>query len=167
VEGPAPEHPDAAALSDAEALEVFRSEGVDQMFGEIKASLHDFGVDFDVYFHENDLHESGAVERAIGRLDELGKMYEQDGARWLRTSDYGDDKDRVVIRSDGRMTYIAADIAYHRRKFLRGFELLVNLWGPDHHGYIARIKAAVQAMGYPADALQIRILQLCTLKRGT
>lgn len=159
-------HPDAAALPDAEALEVFRSEGVDQMFGEIKASLHDFGVDFDVYFHENDLHESGAVERAIARLDELGKMYEQDGARWLRTSDYGDDKDRVVVKSDGQPAYISGDLAYYLDKRERGFDRCLIMLGADHHGYVSRMLAMCAAFGdEPGVNLELLIGQMVNLLR--
>ena len=99
-------------------------------------------------------------------LVEKGFLVESEGAWWLKSTAFGDDKDRVVIRSDGRLTYIAADIAYHRKKFERGFNLLVNLWGPDHHGYIPRLKAAVQALGFSPEELHILIVQLCTLKRG-
>ena len=126
------------------------------MFTEIKKSLHDFGVDFDVYFHENDLHESGAVDRAIARLDELGMMYEQDGARWLRTSDFGDDKDRVVIKSDGEPAYISGDLAYYLDKRERGFDRCLIMLGADHHGYVVADDGDVRrvrrhAQGQPRD----------------
>ncbi|RYY51856.1 MAG: arginine--tRNA ligase [Actinomycetales bacterium] len=159
-------HPDAASLPDAEAVELFRAEGVDQMFAEIKASLHDFGVDFDVYFHENDLHESGAVDRAIARLDELGKMYERDGARWLRTSDFGDDKDRVVVKSDGQAAYISGDLAYYLDKRERGFDRCLIMLGADHHGYVSRMLAMCAAFGdEPGVNLELLIGQMVNLLR--
>lgn len=157
-------HPGAAELPDAEATETFRAEGVERMFGEIKQSLHDFGVDFDVYFHENDLHDSGAVDRAIGRLEELGKMYERDGARWLRTSDYGDDKDRVVIKSDGEPAYISGDLAYYLDKRERGFDRAIIMLGADHHGYVSRMMAMCAAFGdEPGVNLEILIGQMVNL----
>ena len=157
-------HPGAAELPDAEATETFRAEGVERMFGEIKQSLHDFGVDFDVYFHENDLHDSGAVDRAITRLDELGKMYERDGARWLRTSDYGDDKDRVVIKSDGEPAYISGDLAYYLDKRERGFDRAIIMLGADHHGYVSRMMAMCAAFGdEPGVNLEILIGQMVNL----
>ena len=157
-------HPGAAELPDAEATETFRAEGVERMFGEIKQSLHDFGVDFDVYFHENDLHDSGAVDRAIGRLEELGKMYERDGARWLRTSDYGDDKDRVVNKSDGEPAYISGDLAYYLDKRERGFDRAIIMLGADHHGYVSRMMAMCAAFGdEPGVNLEILIGQMVNL----
>ena len=132
----------------------------------IHSELDRFGVKFGPWFPQSSLNRLGYLNRTLGILKKRGYLYLQEGAWWLKSTAFGDDKDRVVIRSDGRLTYIAADIAYHRRKFQRGFELLVNLWGPDHHGYIARIKAAIQGLGYSADALEVKIVQLCTLKRG-
>ncbi|MRK01060.1 arginine--tRNA ligase [Aeromicrobium sp. S22] len=159
-------HPDAASLPDAEALETFRAEGVDQMFGEIKRSLHEFGVDFDVYFHENDLHESGAVERAIARLEELGMMYESEGAHWLKTSKFGDDKDRVVIKSDGQPAYISGDLAYYLDKRERGFDRCIIMLGADHHGYVSRMLAMCAAFGdTPEVNLEILIGQMVNLVR--
>jgi len=159
-------HPDAADRPDDEALELFRSEGVELMFAEIKASLHDFGVDFDVYFHENHLHESGAVDRAIARLTELGKMYESDGALWLRTSEYGDDKDRVVIKSDGQPAYISGDLAYYLDKRERGFDRAIIMLGADHHGYVSRMMAMCAAFGdEPGVNLEILIGQMVNLLR--
>src|SRR5262249_4572030 len=133
--------PDVLDRPSDEAQEIFRSRGVDLMFDEIKQSLHDFGVDFDVYFHENHLHESGAVERAVARLREMGHIYENDGAVWLRTTDFGDDKDRVVIKSDGVPAYISGDLAYYLDKRERGFDRLIIMLGADHHGYVARMMA--------------------------
>lgn len=156
--------PGAAELPDDEALETFRAEGVDLMFGEIKQSLHDFGVDFDVYFHENDLHESGAVDRAIARLRELGMMYEQDNATWLKTSEFGDDKDRVVIKSDGQPAYISGDLAYYLDKRERGFDRCLIMLGADHHGYVSRMMAMCAAFGdTPKVNLELLIGQLVNL----
>jgi arginyl-tRNA synthetase len=151
-------------LPDPEALERFSTIGVDLMFTEIKASLRDFGVEFDVYFHENDLHESGAVDRAIARLTELGVMYEKSGATWLRTTDYGDDKDRVVIKSDGKSAYISGDLAYYLNKRERGFDRVFIMLGADHHGYVSRMMAMCAAFGdTPHENLEIMIGQLVNL----
>ena len=151
-------------LPDPEAQELFRTVGVDLMFTEIKATLHDFGVEFDVYFHENTLHESGAVERAVARLTELGVMYEKDGATWLRTTDYGDDKDRVVIKSDGQPAYISGDLAYYLNKRERGFDRAFIMLDADHHGYVSRMMAMCAAFGdTPHENLEILIGQMVNL----
>nr|WP_276581946.1 arginine--tRNA ligase [Cellulomonas sp. RIT-PI-Y] len=155
---------DPRELPDAEAQEVFRSRGVDLMFDEIKKALHDFGVDFDVYFHEDSLHESGAVERAVARLRELGHIFEADGAVWLRTTDFGDDKDRVIVKSDGDAAYIAGDLAYYLDKRERGFDRAILMLGADHHGYIGRMMAACAAFGdVPGVNLEILIGQMVNL----
>jgi arginyl-tRNA synthetase len=157
---------DLSALPPDEAEDVFRSVGVTLMFGDIKASLHDFGVDFDVYFHEDSLHESGAVERAVARLRELGHIYEQDGAIWLRTTEFGDDKDRVVIKSDGEGAYISGDLAYYLNKRERGFERNLIMLGADHHGYLKRLMAMTAAFGdEPFVNLEILIGQMVNLVR--
>jgi arginyl-tRNA synthetase len=143
-----------------EAQEVFRREGVERMFAEIKASLREFRVDFDVYFLESSLHESGAVEKSVEQLKQNGRLYFADGAWWLRSTDYGDDKDRVVIKSDGKPAYIAADIAYFADKRARGFDLCVFLLGADHHGYQARLKAAAAALGDTPDVIEVLIGQI-------
>jgi arginyl-tRNA synthetase len=157
---------DLSALRPEEAEDVFRSVGVTLMFGDIKASLHDFGVDFDVYFHEDSLHESGAVERAVARLRELGHIYEQDGAIWLRTTEFGDDKDRVVIKSDGEGAYISGDLAYYLNKRERGFERNLIMLGADHHGYLKRLMAMTAAFGdEPFVNLEILIGQMVNLVR--
>ncbi|KAA9111137.1 arginine--tRNA ligase [Microbacterium rhizomatis] len=157
---------DLAALSPEDRQEVFRSMGVAFMFDEIKASLHDFGVDFDVYFHENDLHDSGAVERAVTRLRDLGHIYESDGAIWLRTTEFGDDKDRVVIKSDGQPAYISGDLAYYLDKRERGFNRCIIMLGADHHGYVRRLMAMTAAFGdEPGVNLQILIGQMVNLVR--
>jgi len=155
---------DVKDLPRDEAQEVFRREGVDFMFADIKTSLHDFGVDFDVYFHENALHESKAVERAIERLRSAGVMYEAEGAEWLRTTDFGDDRDRVVIKSDGEPAYIAGDLAYYLDKRERGFERNLIMLGADHHGYVGRMMAMCAAFGdEPGKNLEILIGQMVNL----
>ncbi|MBW4031870.1 MAG: arginine--tRNA ligase [Acidobacteria bacterium] len=157
---------DLDSLPPAELQETFRAVGIELMFGDIKASLHDFGVDFDVYFHENDLHASGAVERAVARLRELGHIYEADGATWLRTTEFGDDKDRVVIKSDGEAAYISGDLAYYLNKRERGFERNLILLGADHHGYVQRLMAMTAAFGdVPYVNLEILIGQMVNLVR--
>jgi len=156
--------PGILELADPQAQERFRALGVDLMFTEIKASLHDFGVEFDVYFHENDLHESGAVQRAVARLSELGVMYQKSGALWLRTTDYGDDKDRVVIKSNGEPAYISGDLAYYLNKRERGFDRVFIMLGADHHGYVSRMMAMCAAFGdTPHENLEIMIGQMVNL----
>ncbi len=158
------QHPDAASLPDAEATETFRATGVELMFGEIRESLEDFGVDFDVFFHENSLYESGAVQKAIERLRGLGHIYEQDGAIWLRSTTFGDDRDRVVIKSDGEAAYIAGDLAYYLDKRERGFDRAIYMLGADHHGYVPRMMALCAAFGdVPGVNLEILIGQLVNL----
>lgn len=156
--------PDPRTLPTDQANEAFRARGVELMFGEIKQSLHDFGVDFDVYFHEDLLHKSGAVDHAVARLRELGHIFEADGAVWLRTTTFGDDRDRVVIRSNGEAAYIAGDIAYYLDKRERGFDRVVIMLGADHHGYIGRMMAICAAFGdTPGVNLEILIGQLVNL----
>jgi len=156
--------PDVKELADAQAQEVFREVGVDMMFDEIKKSLHDFGVEFDVYFHEKSLHDSGAVERAIERLTEMGNTYEADGALWLRTEQYGDDKDRVIIRSNGTPAYISGDLGYYLDKRERGFDRCFIMLGADHHGYVGRMNAMCSAFGdEPGKNLEILIGQMVNL----
>jgi arginyl-tRNA synthetase len=158
--------PDVLDLPDDEAQEVFRAEGVELMFTEIKQSLHDFGVDFDVYFHEDDLHTSGAVQKAVDRLTELGNTYEKDGALWLATEKFGDDKDRVVIKSDGHGSYLSGDLAYYLDKRSRGFDRCFIMLGADHHGYVNRLMAMCAAFGdTPHVNLEILIGQLVNLVR--
>ena len=157
---------DILSLPDIEAQEAFRAAGVDLMFGEIRESLHDFGVDFDVYFHENSLYESGAVEKAISRLRELGHIFEEDGAIWLRSTTFGDDRDRVVIKSDGEAAYIAGDLAYYLDKRERGFDRCIYMLGADHHGYVPRMMALCAAFGdEPGKNLEILIGQMVNLMR--
>jgi arginyl-tRNA synthetase len=157
---------DLLSLSDIEAQEAFRAAGVELMFAEIRQSLHDFGVDFDVYFHENSLYESGAVEKAIARLRELGHIFEADGATWLRSSELGDDRDRVIIKSDGEAAYIAGDLAYYLDKRARGADRCIYMLGADHHGYVPRMMAMCAAFGdVPGTNLEIMIGQLVNLVR--
>jgi arginyl-tRNA synthetase len=157
--------PDALSLPDDEMRETFRAIGVDLMFTHIKQSLHDFGTDFDVYTHEDSMHSSGRVEQAIAKLREAGSIYENDGAVWLRTTDFGDDKDRVVIKSDGQPAYVAADIAYYLDKRQRGFDLCILMLGADHHGYIARLKAVAAALGEDPATVEVLIGQMVNLVR--
>lgn len=160
------QRPDVKDLDDEQAQEVFRAVGVDMMFGEIKQSLHDFGVDFDVYFHEDELHKSGAVDRAVARLGELGNTYEQDGALWLATERFGDDKDRVIIKSDGQGAYLSGDLAYYLNKRERGFDRCLIMLGADHHGYVGRMMAMCAAFGdVPGQNLEILIGQMVNLVR--
>lgn len=157
--------PAALDLPDAEMHETFREVGVDLMFSHIKESLHEFGTDFDVYTHEDSMHTSGRVDQAIARLRESGNIYEKDGASWLRTSAFGDDKDRVVIKSDGKPAYIAGDLAYYLDKRERGFDLCIYMLGADHHGYIARLKAAAAAFGDDPATVEVLIGQMVNLVR--
>jgi arginyl-tRNA synthetase len=155
---------DILALPDDEAQEKFRAAGVELMFQEIRESLHDFGVDFDVYFHENSLYESGAVQKAIDRLRTLGHIFEEDGATWLRSSSFGDDRDRVIIKSDGDAAYIAGDLAYYLDKRSRGFDQCIYMLGADHHGYVPRMMAMCAAFGdEPGKNLEILIGQMVNL----
>jgi arginyl-tRNA synthetase len=157
--------PDWTDNDDATVQEIFRSHGVELMFAHIKRTLAEFGTEFDVYFHENALFDSGAVDKAIATLKENGNLYEADGAWWLRSSEFGDDKDRVVIKSDGNAAYIAGDIAYIADKIDRGHNLCIYMLGADHHGYIARLKAAASALGYDADQVEVLIGQMVNLVR--
>ena len=158
-------NPSALEGTADEVQENFRAEGVEMMFAQIKQSLHEFGVDFDVYFHENSLFESGAVDTALDKLKAEGHLYEAENAWWLKSTDYGDSKDRVVVKSDGNAAYIAGDIAYVADKFDRGHDLNIYMLGADHHGYVPRLKAAAAALGYDADAVEVLIGQLVNLLR--
>lgn len=153
------------ALTGPDAQETFREIGVDLMFTHIKKSLHEFGTDFDVFTHEDSMHTSGRVEQAIERLRANGNIYEKDGATWLRTSSYGDDKDRVVIKSDGKPAYIAGDLAYYLDKRERGFNLCIYMLGADHHGYIGRLKAVAAALGEDPATVEVLIGQMVNLVR--
>ncbi len=138
----------------------------DLLLAQQQKTLERIRCHFDEFFPETRLHQEGAIQKAVDVLKEKGYLYEQDGALWLKSTDFGDDKDRVVIRENGLPTYLAADIAYHWNKLVRGYDKLINIFGADHHGYVARMKAAVQALGYPADKLEIIIGQLVSLYRA-
>ncbi len=159
-------HPELAGLDDEAALPIFARAGVDLMFADIKQTLHAFRTDFDVYFHEDSLHSSGAVTAAVSRLQNSGHLYQKDGAWWLRSTEYGDDKDRVVIKSDGNPAYIAGDLAYFLDKRSRGFDLCIYMLGADHHGYISRLKAAAAAFGDDPDVVEVLIGQMVNLVSG-
>ncbi|WP_460667699.1 arginine--tRNA ligase [Kocuria himachalensis] len=150
-------------LESGDPQEAFRAAGVELMFAEIKSSLHDFGVDFDVYFHEQSLFDQGAVEKLLEQLKTSGALYFADGAWWLRSSAYGDDKDRVVVKSDGQAAYIAGDIAYFKDKRDRGADLCIYMLGADHHGYVARLKAAAAALGDAPERVEVLIGQMVNL----
>ncbi len=147
-------------------LRLFTTMAEKAMIAAQKADLKAFGIEFDNWFSERSLHESGKVREAIKKLEDLGAAYPHDGAVWLKSSAFGDDKDRPLVRTNGQPTYIAADTAYHANKFDRGFNKLIDIWGPDHHGYMARTKAAVKALGYPAESLDILIYQAVRLFSG-
>ncbi len=154
-----------AGRDDEETLEFFRRFAVREMIALIDRDLRNYGVGFDVWARESSLYAEGKVERAIKLLREHGYIYEQEGAVWFRSSALGDEKDRVVVRSNGDMTYFAGDIAYHMDKHERGFERAINIWGADHHGYVARVKAAVRALGYPEDFLECLVHQMVSFVR--
>lgn len=152
-------------VDEKQRLSRFKALALAEKLAALKADLAAFHVTFDVWFSELTLHQNHAIEKVCTLLQENGNMYEQEGALWLKSSAYGDDKDRVVIRENGVPTYLAADIAYHQNKFLRGFDKVINIWGADHHGYICRVKAAVQALGYNPDNLEVLLLQMVNLFR--
>ena len=141
-------------------VELCSAFGLDMMMDEIREDLRSMGVEFDLWFSERSLYEKSLVDKLIEELKERGYVYEAEGALWLRTSEFGDDKDRVLRKSDGTYTYFASDIAYHWDKFRRGFEKVVNLWGADHHGYIPRVKASLRMLGIPEDWLEVYLIQM-------
>ena len=149
-----------------DSFPVFQSHAADTILDGIREDLLLFGVNFDVWFSEKSLYENGLVESALEFLKERGQAYDKDGALWFRTTAFGDDKDRVLVRSNGVTTYFASDVAYHKEKFDRGFDLVIDVWGADHHGYVPRMKAAVEALGKDREALQILLIQFVNLLRG-
>ncbi len=149
-----------ANVDPTESYAFFRSYGLKAELNKLKSDLKEYRVEFDVWTSEQDIRNRGLVEKALATLKEKGYTYEQDGALYLRTSDLGDDKDRVLIKSDGSYTYFTPDIAYHLDKLDRGFDELVDLFGADHHGYIPRLKAGIQALGYPSEKLNVDIIQM-------
>ena len=141
--------------------------GLDQILGEIRKDLADFGTEYDEWFSERSLMESGMVEKAIAELKEAEMLYQQDGAWWFKSTAFGDEKDRVVVRDNGQTTYFASDIAYHLNKFQRGFDKVIDIWGSDHHGYIPRVKASLSAMKQKVDKLEVLLVQFAVLYRGS
>ncbi|MBH0168942.1 arginine--tRNA ligase [Fictibacillus sp. 18YEL24] len=148
---------------ESERVSFFREYGLTRELEKLKADLAEFRVDFDVWFSETSLYKNGKIDAALEKLKAKGVVYEEEGATWFRTTDYDDDKNRVLIKNDGSYTYLTPDIAYHNDKFERGFEKLINIWGADHHGYIPRMKAAIQALGYDKEQLDVMIIQLVSL----
>jgi len=159
-------HDKALAAPNDKNISFFRDFGIKYIMAGIRKDLSDFSVRFDSYYSQHKLSRSGKVEKALTELKEKGFLYEKDGALWFSSTRFGDDKDRVLRKNDGSYTYITPDIAYHEDKFNRGFDMLIDLWGPDHHGYVSRIKAACQAMDKDKDLLSILIIQLVTLSRS-
>ena len=140
--------------------------GIESILGGIKSDLSEFGVVFEKWFSEQSLIDTGLSESCISKLKESQKVYEKDGALWFKTTNYGDEKDRVVVRDNGNHTYFASDIAYHFDKFERGYDKIINVWGADHHGYISRVKASIDALGHSPDKLEILLVQFANLYRG-
>lgn len=160
--------PGLTSLSDAEGQDRCFAYGMQTILDGIKEDLREFRVEHQVWFSERSLVERGAVEETFERLKKAGLSFEKDGALWFRTTDFGDDKDRVLRKSDGSLTYFASDIAYHDDKYRRGFDRVVDVWGADHHGYVPRMKAAVQAVGRKAEDLDVVLIQLVNLlENGT
>jgi len=165
----------AAELVDAVGAELvdtpdrrdrIREWGLERAMRDTEETLELARIPFDVWFSEKTLHASGAVSRSIDVLRERGHVYDADGAVWFRTTEFGDEKDRVLVKSDGAFTYLAPDVAYHHDKYARGFDRVINVWGADHHGYVTRMKAAVEAMGHSPDRLEILINQMVNLNRA-
>lgn len=150
----------------ADGFELFFKRALDSILDDIRQDLSEFGIDYDTWYSERSLFDSDKIEKAIDKLKASGDVYEKGGAWWFRTTDYGDEKDRVVVRDNGQPTYFASDIAYHQDKLDRGFDLAINVWGSDHHGYIPRVKAALQALGLDKDKLKVLLVQFAVLYRG-
>ncbi len=148
-----------------EDLEFFKKVAVDYLLNIIKTDLSNFGVTFDVWTSEKSIRAKGRIEESLKILDEKGLVYKKDNATWLKTTVYGDDKDRVLIKTDGSYTYLVPDIAYHLDKFDRGFDYLLDVFGADHHSYVSRLKASIEALGYDKDKLEVRLLQMVRLLR--
>ena len=159
-------HPEIKDYSDEERLKTFRQLGVDYEMEKLKKDLSDFNVHFDNWFSETSLYENGAIKNTLSKMKELGYTYEADGATWLRTSDFKDDKDRVLIKKDGNYTYFTPDTAYHYNKINRGNDILIDLMGADHHGYINRLKASLETFGVDSDRLEIQIMQMVRLMQN-
>ena len=153
-------------LPEAERRELMKNYALKEKVAGIRCSLENVGVVFDNWFSEQSLHDAGSVHEVVDILREKGVVYEKDGAQWLRATDWGEEKDEVLVRSNGTPTYFAADIAYHRDKFERGYKRLINIWGADHHGHVARLKGAMTALGYDGDDITVILMQLVRLYRG-
>jgi len=153
-------------LDTHEAIDLLSEQGKDKMLKEMEEDLADFRVHFDLWYKESDLYSSGKIDHAIELIEKRGLLFEEDGALWIRTSSFGDDKDRVIRKKDGQSTYFASDISYHFDKWKRGFNRVINIWGADHHGYITRVKAALEAEGIPGDWLEVLLIQLVKLWEG-
>lgn len=149
-----------------EGYQKFFARALDATLQDIQTDLHEFGVDFDVWFSEKSLFTDGKIQSAIEQLKASGHVYEKEGTWWFRSSEFGDEKDRVVVRENGQPTYFASDIAYHKDKLDRGFDECINIWGADHHGYIPRVKAALQALNLDANKLNVLLVQFAVLWRG-
>jgi arginyl-tRNA synthetase len=152
--------------SKEERLGFFREYGLKFEMDKLKRDLEEFRVPFDVWYSETSLYHNGKIDQALQVLREKGHIFEEDGATWFRSTVFGDDKDRVLIKNDGSYTYLTPDIAYHKDKLDRGFTKLINIWGADHHGYIPRMKAAIEALGYEKDTLEVEIIQLVHLYKN-
>ncbi|MBD8071382.1 arginine--tRNA ligase [Bacillus sp. PS06] len=153
-------------VAEQERFDFFREYGLKYEMAKLQKDLEEFRVSFDVWYSETSLYHNGKIDTALATLKEKGHIYEEDGATWFRSTTYGDDKDRVLKKQDGSYTYLTPDIAYHQDKLERGFEKLINIWGADHHGYIPRMKAAIQALGYGPDTLEVEIIQLVHLYKN-
>jgi len=153
-------------VTEEERHAFLRQYGLEKELEKIKADLKEYRVSFDEWYSETSLYETGKVIETLNVLKEKGETYEEDGATWFRSTTYGDDKDRVLIKNDGSYTYLTPDIAYHQDKMNRGFEKLINIWGADHHGYIPRMRAAIQALGYQPEQLDVQIIQMVSLFQG-
>ncbi|WP_263697915.1 arginine--tRNA ligase [Bacillus thuringiensis] len=152
-----------AKADEKESYEFYREYGLKYELAKLQKDLESFRVKFDVWFSETSLYKNGKIDQALAVLKERGEIFEEDGATWFRSMTYGDDKNRVLIKNDGSYTYLTPDIAYHRDKLERGFDKLINIWGADHHGYIPRMKAAIQALGYDKETLEVEIIQMVQL----
>ncbi|MES5837300.1 arginine--tRNA ligase [Bacillus cereus group sp. MG11] len=152
-----------AKADEKESYEFYREYGLKYELAKLQKDLESFRVKFDVWFSETSLYKNGKIDQALAVLKEREEIFEEDGATWFRSMTYGDDKNRVLIKNDGSYTYLTPDIAYHRDKLERGFDKLINIWGADHHGYIPRMKAAIQALGYDKDTLEVEIIQMVQL----
>lgn len=150
-------------MTEQERYKAFREHGLKVELAKLQKDLADFRVHFDVWYSETSLYENGKIDAALKKLRDNGHIYEEDGATWFRSTTFGDDKDRVLIKNDGTYTYLTPDVAYHEDKIQRGFDKLINIWGADHHGYIPRMKAAIEALGYDRDTLEVSIIQMVQL----